>query len=354
MIKVAGIVYCHVKRNGRWHIEGTTGNSEQLFDIGWDYEFHVDPSGRTTEELSGHFMETFKDLYRFPLNQYFLKPFNGLKPLVYLWNAGLLKFSSKKVDQFGILKRLKSFMEQYGLTDVLRTRFLLRVDDYPRFDIRIDGFMDFHDICMEYGIDYLIGVTPYLTSDPFKPSISIPEPLRDEEIDTLLAMKKDNVEFGLHGITHRTMYQRYHTESVGLSGKKLRGSVVDAKRYLKGIGLEVETYIPPFNTFDMNNYNSIKDIFRSITGGPEAIPAMGIKHSPSRIGGSLYIPVYHPFYDKCKNMADILKDIDPIMGARIVPLTVHWSWEKGSKFEAFRELCDSISGKTTKWSNIHS
>ena len=331
-----------------------TESLDNYQDIRRDYIFHIDPSGRSTDELLGNYYDMFKDLYRYPVNQLVSRTLYRFPTIVYLWNAGILKFSNKRADQLDILKRVISFKKEFCLNIDIPTRFLLRIDDFPRFDIGINGLMDFHDICKEYRIDYLIGVTPYITDDPFTPSKKMPDPLKDDEIDLLLSMKKDSVEFGLHGITHRTLYKRYHTESVGLKGDEFRRSIILAKEYLTGIGIEFDTYIPPFNTLDMNNYLVIKDLFRGITGGPEAIPTIGIRHSPTSLKGKPYIPVYHPFYDKCSCLAEILDQIGPIAGARIIPLAVHWSWEIGSKFSHFRKVCDIITGKTIKWNELYS
>ena len=350
---VAAFSWTVVKKAER-NKKHNTESLDNYQDIRRDYIFHIDPSGRSIDELLGVYYDMFKDLYRDPVNQNVSRTLYRFPTIVYLWNAGILKFSNKRADQFDILKRVISFKKEFGLNIDMPTKFLLRIDDLPRFDIGINGLMDFHDICKEYRIDYLIGVTPYITDDPFTPSKKMPDSLKDDEIDLLLSMKKDSVEFGLHGITHRTLYKRYHTESIGLKGAEFRRSIILAKEYLTGIGIEFDTYIPPFNTLDMNNYLVIKDLFRGITGGPEAIPTIGIRHSPTSLKGKPYIPVYHPFYDKCSCLAEILDQIGPIAGARIIPLAVHWSWEIGSKFSHFRKVCDIITGKTIKWNELYS
>ncbi|MDG6225380.1 MAG: DUF2334 domain-containing protein [Candidatus Thermoplasmatota archaeon] len=350
---VAAFSWAVVKKAGR-NRKRDIESLDNYHDIKRDFLFHIDPSGRSTDELLVNYYDMFKDLYRDPINQLVSRTLNDFPTIVYLWNAGMLKFSNERADQFDILKRVISFKNEFGLNIDMPTKFLLRIDDFPRFDIGINGLMDFHDICKEFGIDYLIGVTPFITDEPFMPSKKMPDSLKDDEIDLLLSMKRDSVEFGLHGITHRTLYKRYHTESVGLKGAEFKGSILFAKEYLRGIGIQVDTYIPPFNTLDMNNYLSIKDLFKGITGGPEAIPTIGIRHSPTSLKGKPYIPVYHPFYDKCSCIAEILDHIGPIAGARIIPLAVHWSWEIGSKFSHFRKVCDIIAGKTIKWNELYS
>ena len=122
---------------------------------------------------------------------------------------------------------------------------------------------------------------------------------------------------------------------------------------LNKIGIETNVYIPPFNTLDLNNYKVIKERFPIITGGPEAIPTIGIKQSPSLLMGSLYVPVYKPFYDGCANIVKCLRDhYKEIKGVRIIPLAIHWSWEVGSGFEHYRRLCEIVQGKTVKWNTL--
>ncbi len=323
-------------------------------DIRWDYKYHIDPSGRTLDEHLIDYQRTFSDLYRYPMNQSLLRPLRWIGPLTYLWNAGILKISKIEPDQFEILIRSIKFRKDIGFEEKVDTKFLLRVDDFPRFDIGIEGFLEFHDIAKKSNVDYLLGVTPFLSEKPFELSDGLPDPLNDEEVDTLMVLKKAGVEFGLHGSTHRTLYKRYHTESVGLSCDRFLHSILKAKKNLTDLGLKVDTYIPPFNTFDMSNFNCIKGHFKAITGGPEMVPTMGTRLSPCSIQKTLYIPVYGPFYEKCSNLAPSIKRIKPLLEneVRTIPLTVHWSWEVGTSFEHFRELCDLIGGRTKKWSDV--
>jgi hypothetical protein len=45
-------------------------------------------------------------------------------------------------------------------------KFLVRVDDYPRWDISSDKFLKFHRIMYENQVPYLIGVTPFPSRNP--------------------------------------------------------------------------------------------------------------------------------------------------------------------------------------------
>lgn len=319
-------------------------------DIEWDYRFHAGSSG-TTDRIK-EFQREFGDLYKLPINQRVISKFYSFRRLVYLWNAFMLKMNRTVPDSLENLKRLKEFKVKNG-GDPGQGRFLLRVDDYPRFDIGIERYMEFHNIAKEFNVSYLLGVTPYLSEKPFEPSKSLPDGLTDDEVDTLLRLKKDKVEFGLHGITHRTLYKRYHTETVGLPGGELARMIRESISYLNDLNIRTEFYIPPFNTFDMNNFQSVKEMFRGITGGPESVPLFGNRLCPTSIDGTLFIPVFHPFYGKSIELVNTLRSIDiESIGSRLIPLVVHWSWEVGSDFKHFRELCEIISDRTFRWGEL--
>jgi peptidoglycan/xylan/chitin deacetylase (PgdA/CDA1 family) len=329
-----------------------TGGSRKMNnpDLDRDYRFHV--GKEPTEEDLQKFKLKFKEYYQFPSDQNIVSKLYGITPLVYLWNAYKLKTNKSKPDTFDLIKEMMDFREEQGI-DPIESSYLLRVDDYPRFDIGLEDLMEFHDITKEFKIPYLIGVTPYLTDDPKTPSNEMPDGLTDEEIDVLKLLKKDGVEFGLHGMTHRTRFRRLHTETIGMSDRELRSSMKKSIEYLKGIGIDVPFYIPPFNTIDIRNLLVLKELFRGISGGPEAIPMLGYRLCPSFYHGVLYVPVYYPFYSESVDIVKAVNRVDSEeLYSRVIGLGVHWSWERGTKFKHFRELCELISGRTMTWEEL--
>lgn len=311
-----------------------------------DHRFHMGGAEVSDDKDIEGFLLEFRDLYRLPPAQRIISRLYPLRTLVHLWNAWLMKVSREGPDQLGTLMRVERYRSSQGIGPA-ETRFLVRVDDYPRFDVGIEGFMGFHDVAREHGVDYLLGVTPFLSDSPFEPSDEATEPLSGEEVDLLGTLSRDGVEFGVHGATHRTLHRRYRTETVGLSPAKLRGGLTKAKGALSDLGIAAEVYVPPFNTVDARNIHALKGLFRVVTGGPETIPLLGSRLSPSSIDGIVHLPVYRPFYGKCEDLVPVISADLPRVP--LIPLAIHWSWESGSGFKHFERLCEAIEGRTVRW-----
>jgi len=230
-----------------------------------------------------------------------------------------------------------------------RIRFLVRVDDFPRWDRNSEEFLEFHDVLSENKIPYLLGVTPLVCSDPPSHECREYRKLNSKEAEILQSITGSGAEIALHGITHQTRDLRYNSEFVGLDSSELDEKIVTGLNELKSHGLETDVFIPPFNTFDYNSLGVLKKYFEIICGGPESIPLVGYRMSPSFINGCLYIPSYHPAYGKAGGILEFVKKARLIEDNIVVPLTLHWCWEKEDNFASLKLLCREIGTDAIRW-----
>ena len=70
---------------------------------------------------------------------------------------------------------------------------------------------------------YLIAVSPGVARDYLDPSSTVSRRLSDRELDHTRRLRRDGVEFALHGFDHRTRdaRSRHRSELVGLSPGEL-------------------------------------------------------------------------------------------------------------------------------------
>lgn len=324
-------------------------------DLLWDIGYHIYGNGKKDipERIRKDYLQSFRNNYRIPSLQKALRPIYFSKKMVYLSNAFSLKYNReiKDLNYIDILTRMNDFRKRNGIKgNNDGVRFLVRVDDFPRWDRPLESFLEFHDIARSFDINYLLGATPYLTDDPFKPSKEQPDFFTDEEIDILKMIQGQGADISLHGLTHRTLYQRYHTEVVGLSRKEIRGGYIPVLEKLKGMGIKTRYVMPPFNSVDYNNFGSFEGLFEGIIGGPESLSTMGYRPSPSRVGDTLYIPSYPPFYDVCRNIIkaiEVLKNED--LGGPTVILAMHWNWEVDNGYKFVKKMFEMIGQDSIKW-----
>jgi hypothetical protein len=231
--------------------------------------------------------------------------------------------------------------------------YLVRVDDFPRWNVSTDKFIKFHNILNKHDIPYLLGVTPFLSANPLDPDKEKLEYLTSDEIEILKMLKNENCDFALHGITHKTVSKKLHTETIGIKKIEIEENLKMALDVLTKDGIEPKFVIPPFNTFDLNSLNIFKKYFIGVCGGPETISTLGFRISPTYFDGIYYIPSYIPLYDKVKNIIPFLKKIcNDYNDNIIIPITIHWSWETGDNLNYVEKLCKFIKDKTQPWNLI--
>jgi len=231
-------------------------------------------------------------------------------------------------------------------------KFLIRVDDFPRWNLSSDKYYAFHEIFKKYQIPYLLGITPFLSLRPNDPSCRESRNLETGEIEFLKRIHNDGCEFALHGFTHQTKDKRQKTELIGMQDKEVRSKVEESMEYLKREGFEINVFIPAFNSIDSRYFDILKDDFKIITGGPESIKLMGYTITPIFIKGGIYLPSYPPLYGYAYQMVDYVKDLNRLKEYFFVPITLHWSWEYKSGYKWLDRLLSQLKGRVLPWSEI--
>jgi len=245
--------------------------------------------------------------------------------------------------------RIKSELNTEGGGGI---KFLVRVDDFPRWNLPSDRYFPFHEIFERYQIPYLLGITPFLSLRPNDPSCREFRNLNPEELRFLKRIHSEGCEFALHGFTHQVKDRRQKTELIGMTDQEVKSKVEECMEYLKGEGLEVNVFIPPFNSIDSRYFKILKHYFKIITGGPESIKLMGYTITPVFIEGGIYLPSYSPLYGYAYQMVDYVKGLNRLTEDFFVPITLHWSWEYKSGYKWLDRLLSQLKGRVSPWSKM--
>ena len=221
-------------------------------------------------------------------------------------------------------------------------RFLVRVDDFPRWDRGPDGFVEFNEILDRAGVRYLLGVIPRPLTDPRDPEARPREWTAGER--AALGNGATNVEVALHGMSHRRGSGPVPAEIVGVAPDDLDKSLGEALHVLGELGYAPTAYIPPYNALDPTALAVLARRFAVVCGGPESVRWLGRLPGPCRIAGVWYLPSYPPAYGRAVDVAAFVRSVRARRVPLLVPLTLHWAWEEADRFEGVRRLVDALAG----------
>lgn len=262
----------------------------------------------------------------------------------------------KACDHLELLKRIvwlrNQAAEALGLSEKGNVKFLLRVDDFPRWDLDLDRFLKFHNILKKHKIPYLLAVTPNLCLDPLNPDSHNFRMLTEKEKETLSRITREGVDIALHGLSHQTLQKEPYSEFVGLDERTLYSKLELGVKLLGEVEIKPDFLVPPFNTFENANLTAISALFKGVCGGPESFCHFGFRMSPSYLGKLLYVPSYEPAYARAKKVLGFVKSAKKLKGDILVPLTLHWSWENDSDFKHVEKLMCAIEGQTVSWKTL--
>lgn len=222
-------------------------------------------------------------------------------------------------------------------------RFLVRVDDYPRWDLGPDVFARFHEILRAASIHYVLGAIP-LPTDP-KASVDRGRVWTPEERATLQAVSAD-LDVALHGLSHRAKPGLVPTEIVDREAADLTRDLDEGLRRLAMLGHRARAYIPPFNAVDHSALSVLATRFSVVHGGPESVRWLGCVPGPCRLDGVWFLPSYPPAYGRAR---DVLRFVVAAREQRtplLIPVTLHWAWEIADGFDDVRRLADALAGRT--------
>ncbi|MHB8772543.1 MAG: DUF2334 domain-containing protein [Syntrophales bacterium] len=216
--------------------------------------------------------------------------------------------------------------------------FLIRVDDFPRWDADTKLFERFHDVFLKHNVSYVLGVTPFLNFAGDKPRF-----INDSEIVLLRQMAGDGVELAVHGFTHeyRVAPYRHPCETFFYSADQLCDSIDRANGWFREHGLPKPThFIPAFNTFSRRDFDILTKSYRVFHGGPLSLTTFG-KYGPSRLEeeDALYLPSFEPFYNQARKVLQALTIGKRHFRHRVLySIALHWAWEIESDFQHVEEL----------------
>jgi hypothetical protein len=237
-------------------------------------------------------------------------------------------------------------------------RFLLRVDEFPHVDSFDAGgpygpaaFHRFHSIVAAAGIPYLLAVCPTVSDDPLDRGGDGCRALNGQEIDLLVSVRSDDVEFGLHGYSHRTRRRgaRRRSELAGLRPASLRDLLARAMDRLRELEIDPRVFVPPFNHFGRDQYGTLAERFDVVCGGPETVAEMGFQPTPTWRAGAAFLPAYPPLYGLARDMLPAVRELVAARTGLWTPLVLHWSWESDTGWGALEALLEQIAPYTRAW-----
>ncbi len=233
-------------------------------------------------------------------------------------------------------------------------RFLVRVDDFPRWDLDNKKFLKFNEILRRNEIPYLLGVIPFPSKEPLNIQPQEYHEIGENDWNILKDLSSSDVEIAMHGVTHQTMKKFRHSEIVGVSQEDLEEKVVKGLKKFRSNGIEPVVFIPPFNTFDFSSLEVLKRYFRVVCGGPESILYVGLMLSPSYIDQILYVPSYYPAYGRSGEVFEFVERVKKIKTGVTIPITLHWAWENHNDFLNVEKLCRSVRDHVISWNSFYS
>jgi peptidoglycan/xylan/chitin deacetylase (PgdA/CDA1 family) len=129
----------------------------------------------------------------------------------------------------------------------------LRYDDYSNStntDLEIKLIKAFR----AYNISCTFGVTPFYGGLENALSTKKAHILDD-------AIKSDIIEVALHGFDHISIRNRNKTEFSGLKFNKQLEKIANGKQFLENkLGIKINTFIPPFNSYDLNTIKVLEQL----------------------------------------------------------------------------------------------
>lgn len=163
---------------------------------------------------------------------------------------------------------------------------IFRYDDYCASDDPDRLLVDERilDIHSRYGVPIVLGVIPEQNPSGDYPTAPL---IEDEQRMTLLRTIMDQglVEIALHGYTHENLVSEGRpSEFTGLPRDEQMKRIIQGKKSLEEwLDIEVDVFIPPFNTYDNTTLEILnQEGFRIISAGkssaPEAVDLISIPY----------------------------------------------------------------------------
>jgi len=156
---------------------------------------------------------------------------------------------------------------------------VFRFDDYSslsstEFEVKlINTFRKYNAACT-------FGVVPYACAENehnILPHEVVPLTLNKAAI-LKNAVKEEILEVALHGYSHQTIRKKAefdYTEFSGLDFNRQFKKIATGKNYLEELlDMEIDTFIPPWNTYDSNTLRAIEELGFKCFSANESVGAM--------------------------------------------------------------------------------
>jgi hypothetical protein len=162
------------------------------------------------------------------------------------------------------------------------------------------------------------------------------------------------VTFGLHGYNHRTRYAnpRRHSELCGLSDEELVDLLDRGLRELADVGVHPQVFVPPFNRFDAQQYDTLARQFSVVCGGPESVPLLGFHNGPQWRGEAVYLPCYAPLYGTAAQCRPAARQLVEQEVGTWVPVVLHSGWEADDNWQNLERFAEEIAPHAASWEDF--
>jgi hypothetical protein len=238
-------------------------------------------------------------------------------------------------------------------------RLLVRVDEFPAagaFDdpATVAQMTRFHGIMRGAGVRYLVAVTPRVARNYLDPHDTASRSLRGDEAEMLGRLAEDGVAFALHGLDHRTRHAepRHHSELCGLGTARLAGLLDEGLAIMDELGIATPVFVPPFNRFDAEQYDTLADRFPVVCGGPESVALLGFHATPLWRGEAVYLPAYPPLYDRAARVGVGVRRLVDRQPGIWAPLALHLPWEAEDGWRDLERLAEQIAPLAAPWDDF--
>ncbi len=138
---------------------------------------------------------------------------------------------------------------------------IFRYDDYSANSVT-DAELKIMEAFRKHGIPITFGVIPFKVSgDPEDPSPQDLIPLDSVKGDILRTGYEEGIlEISMHGYSHQTNSPDYLSEFANLDYHGQIQKLSEGKKYLEDItGARVRTFLPPWNTYDLNTLSALEE-----------------------------------------------------------------------------------------------
>jgi hypothetical protein len=228
---------------------------------------------------------------------------------------------------YGVLgEKLYLPQERLRKTALGTPKFVIRVDDYPRWDISSEEYLPFHEVFARNGVSYILGVTPFLDYDGLGAGV-----ISRRAVEILRGLRDHDVEFALHGFTHRRRMGAggFPCETCFYDDESLEWWRQRAFNWFEyHLGGAPRHYIPPFNTLTQRDFAMLSSYMPVIHGGPLSLSTLGKFSQTVLNDGVTYLPSFEPFYNRARGLLEVFdKGLNGFRHSITYSLTLHWAWE---------------------------